>query len=164
MKNKYIIIGLLLSALIGLQSCTKDFIDLDPKTGQQEANYYNNEEEAFLALTAIYDALSVQNWGNLYLSSECFSDDVFGGGGDYGDQEQLKEIDFGLITLENGSAHAIWNKSYSGIYLEMGSSKRNFPSSHNIITAVDVMALVCEAMRKIASVSIFLPAGLSAMP
>jgi GDPmannose 4,6-dehydratase len=29
-----------------------------------------------------------------------------------------------------------------GIYLDIGSLRRNLPSSHNIITAVDVMALV----------------------
>ncbi len=39
----------------------------------------------------------------------------------------------------------------AGMYFSIGSSRRNFPSSQSIMTAVAVIALVCEAMRKMSS-------------
>ncbi|HDJ33685.1 MAG TPA: RagB/SusD family nutrient uptake outer membrane protein, partial [Bacteroidetes bacterium] len=61
MKN-LIIYSLLTVLFFAGNSCTKDFLELEPKTGQVEANYYKTEEQAFLALTAVYDAYALQNW------------------------------------------------------------------------------------------------------
>jgi len=116
MKNKYILIGLFISALIGFQACTKDFIELEPKTGQLEANYYNTEAEAFLALTAVYDIISVQNWQYVPILADILSDDAFCGGSDAGDYRQWQELEQFNTTDENGAAEALWNRCYSGIY------------------------------------------------
>ena len=43
-------------------SCSRSSFELEPKTGQTEANYYKTEEQALLAVTAVYDAYAVQNW------------------------------------------------------------------------------------------------------
>ena len=52
----------------------------------------------------------------------------------------------------------------SGKYLETGSFSKNRPSSASIITPTLVMALVMEAIRKIASLRMSLPASISNMP
>ncbi len=52
----------------------------------------------------------------------------------------------------------------SGSQRETGSESRSRPSSTSAITATLVTALLCEAMRKIASGVIRLPASRSAQP
>lgn len=116
MKNKYIYAGLILALIFGFQSCTKDFLELEPKTGQMEANYYTTEQEAFLAVTAVYDALSVQNWAFVPIMSDIFSDDAFCGGSDAGDMRQWQEIEQYILNAENSSSADLWNRCYSGIY------------------------------------------------
>ena len=61
--KKSILYGLsFLALMLTGNSCTKGFLELEPKTGLTEANYYKNEEQALLAVTAVYDAYAVQNW------------------------------------------------------------------------------------------------------
>ena len=60
--KKSILYGLFfLAVMVAGSSCTQEFLELEPKTGQVEANYYKTEGDAFLAVTAVYDAYSVQN-------------------------------------------------------------------------------------------------------
>ncbi len=116
MKNKSIII-LSFIAMIFLQvSCSQDFLELEPKTGQVEANYYKNEEQAFLAVTAVYDAYSVQNWQFVPTMSDIFSDDAFCGGSNISDMSQWQDMEMFKMTPENNSASDLWNRCYSGIY------------------------------------------------
>ncbi len=116
MKNIYFKPILLIVILFTLQACTKDFIELDPKIGQLEANYYNTEQEAFLALTSVYDALSVQNWAIVPIMSDIFSDDAFCGGANAGDMIQWQEFEMFNATAENSAATDLWNRCYTGIY------------------------------------------------
>src|SRR5215467_8981719 len=52
----------------------------------------------------------------------------------------------------------------SGKYLEIGSSRRNLPSSYSIITATLVIGLDMEQMRKMASLRMGLLASRSSEP
>ncbi|WP_162304459.1 RagB/SusD family nutrient uptake outer membrane protein [Maribellus luteus] len=116
MKNKTIYI-LSLVALVFLQvSCSKDFLELEPKTGQVEANYYQNEEQALLAVAAVYDAYSVQNWQFVPTMSDIFSDDAFCGGSNISDMSQWQDMEMFKMEPENNSASDLWNRCYSGIY------------------------------------------------
>ncbi len=116
MKNKYILIGLIMALNIGFQSCTKDFLELEPKTNQSEANYYTNEDDAFLALTSVYDVLSVQNWAFVPIMSDIYSDDAFTGGSDAQDMKQWHDMEQSILDSENGSARDLWSRCYSGVY------------------------------------------------
>ncbi len=113
-KLKYIFSLMVL--LIFQVSCTEDFLELEPKTGQVEANYYKTESDALFALTAVYDVLSVQNWAPVPIMSDIFSDDAFCGGSDAGDMRQWHEIEQGILDAENGSASDLWSRCYSGLY------------------------------------------------
>jgi len=97
-------------------SCSKDFLELEPKTGQTEANYYKTEGQAFLAVTAVYDAYSVQNWQFVPVMSDIFSDDAFCGGSDATDMAQWQDMESFKMEPENNSSSDLWNRCYSGIY------------------------------------------------
>ncbi len=116
MKNKTLYIFSFIALLLTQLSCSDDFLELEPKTGQVEANYYQNEEQAFLAVAAVYDAYSVQNWQFVPTMSDIFSDDAFCGGSNISDMSQWQEMEMFTMTPENNSASDLWNRCYSGIY------------------------------------------------
>jgi hypothetical protein len=97
-------------------SCSKSFLELEPMTGQTEANYYKTESQAFLALTSVYDAYSVQNWQFVPVMSDIYSDDAFCGGSDASDMSQWQDMEAYKMEPENNSASDLWNRCYSGIY------------------------------------------------
>ena len=115
MKN-LIIYSLLAVLFFAGNSCTKDFLELEPKTGQVEANYYKTEEQAFLALTAVYDAYALQNWQFVPVMSDIYSDDAFCGGSDASDMSQWQDMESFAMEPENNSSSDLWNRCYSGIY------------------------------------------------
>lgn len=116
MKNKTINIFGFVALLLVTMSCTQSYLDLEPITGQVEANYYKNEAQAFLAVTAVYDAYSVQNWQFVPVMSDIFSDDAFCGGNDANDMRQWQDMEMFNMDAENNAASDLWNRCYTGIY------------------------------------------------
>lgn len=116
MKKNITYIITILALAIGTVSCSDSFLELEPKTGQVEANYYKSEEQAFLAVTSVYDAYAVQNWQFVPTMSDIFSDDAFCGGSDASDMSQWQEMERFVMTPENGAARDLWNRCYNGIY------------------------------------------------
>jgi hypothetical protein len=114
-KSKLYLITFLALTFIAV-SCSKGFLELEPKTGQVEANYYKTEAQAFLALTSVYDAYSVQNWQFVPVMSDIYSDDAFCGGANVNDMSQFQEIEMFTMNAENNAARDLWNRCYSGIY------------------------------------------------
>lgn len=117
MKKKVLYITTSLILAFVQYSCTDEFLELEPKTGQVEANYYKTESDAFLSVVGVYDALTVQNWQFVPIMSDIFSDDAFAGGSDANDMRQWQETELlSKMTLENQAAFDLWNRCYSGIY------------------------------------------------
>lgn len=116
MKKVITHISIIMVLMFSVNSCNEDFLDLEPKTGQAEANYYKTEDQAFLALTAIYDAYSVQNWQFVPIMSDIYSDDAFCGGSDASDMSQWHDMELFDMEPENAAASDLWNRCYSGIY------------------------------------------------
>ncbi len=107
----------ILLIILGLSACSKDFLELEPKTSKLEDNFYKTEDDAFLAVTAIYDALAVQNWQFVPVMSDIKSDDAFAGGDQSGtDMIQYQEQERFAIDKENAAVSALWSRCYSGIY------------------------------------------------
>ncbi len=112
---KKLIIAFSLIAIF--QACTTDFIELTPKVSKLESNAYITENDAFLAITAVYDALSVQNWSFVPIMSDIKSDDAYTGGDASGsDMEYWQEQERFKISLESDGPKNLWNRCYSGIY------------------------------------------------
>lgn len=116
MKKSLLYIVSFLALMIAGTSCSKDFLELEPKTGQTEANYYKTEEQAFLAVAAVYDAYSVQNWQFAPTMADIWSDDAFCGGSDVTDMAQWQDMEMFKMEPENNSSADLWNRCYSGIY------------------------------------------------
>jgi hypothetical protein len=117
MKNKHIITILSVILFFGFTGCTKDFLELEPKTNQMEANYYKTESDALYALTAVYQALAVHNgYEFLPISSDIHSDDAFCGGSNASDMVQWQQMESSGMTAENVTAEKQWSRCYSGIY------------------------------------------------
>ena len=116
MKRINIIIALFLTVFL-LPSCTKDFLELEPKVNQLEANFYKTEADAFNSLVSVYDALSVQNWQFVPIMSDIKSDDTFAGGDNSGtDMIQYQEQERFDIDKNNDAVNALWSRCYTGIY------------------------------------------------
>jgi len=116
MKKNILYVTSILALTFGSMSCSESFLELEPKTGQVEANYYKTEDQALLAVAAVYDAYSVQNWQFVPTMSDIFSDDAFCGGSNVNDMSQWHEMEMFNMTPENGSSKDLWNRCYSGIY------------------------------------------------
>ncbi len=116
MKKNLLYVTSFLALTFGSISCSDSFLELEPKTGQVEANYYKTEDQAFLAVTAVYDAYSVQNWQFVPVMSDIFSDDAFCGGSNISDMSQWQEMEMFAMTPENNSSKDLWNRCYQGIY------------------------------------------------
>jgi hypothetical protein len=99
-----------------LQACVDDFLELEPKTNLLEANAYKTEQDAFLAMTAVYDAQHVFNWNFVPIQSDIFSDDAFTAGEPGGGMGQWQDQETSLLDAENGASRDLWNRCYSGIY------------------------------------------------
>ena len=116
MKNIKFNLFAILALMLGLISCSDEFLELEPKTGQVEANYYKNEDQAFLAVTAVYDAYALQNWQFIPTMSDIYSDDAFTGGSDVTDMAQWQDIEMFKMDAENNSSSDLWNRCYAAIY------------------------------------------------
>lgn len=97
-------------------ACSDDFLEVEPRVNQLEANSYKTEEDAMEAMVAVYNALAVQPWNHVPLQSDIFSDDAYTGGEPGGGMGQWQEQEMSIISLENAAATDLWNKLYSGIY------------------------------------------------
>ena len=112
---------LLLTAVLLMVSCSDDFLDRQPLDREVSTNFYQTEEDAIQALTAIYDNMGYQStpgvsWAPFVTMSDILSDDAYAGGADANDGLDEDEFNSFNIPTTNRIAHSIWIKNYSGIY------------------------------------------------
>ncbi len=115
MKN----IGLIIFSVIVFTSCSEDFLDVRPVGRVLEANYYQNEEQAFEALVSVYDVLqwNDQNGFTMFRPLlDVASDDTHAGGSDASDQPSWVAWDEFSPTPDLGPQNGFWTKYYRGIY------------------------------------------------
>lgn len=117
MKNKYIIIGLLI-ALLG--ACTKEDLTLDPQGKELDVTYYQTESQLQEAVYAAYDPLQHVIWGaNPFMWGSMTSDDAIGGGGDLTDQKSFQLADrFSISAVEDKdqNLNQLWESRFKMIY------------------------------------------------
>lgn len=116
MKKSLLYSLFFLALMLAGNSCSKEFLELEPKTGQTEANYYKTEEQALLSVASVYDTYAVQNWQFVPVMSDIFSDDAFAGGSDATDMAQWQDMEAFKMEAENNTSSDLWNRCYSGIY------------------------------------------------
>jgi hypothetical protein len=117
-KYRSQILFLIIIIIAGIQSCSKDFLELEPKINILEGNSYKTESDAFNAMASVYKALSASNGlENVPINSDIFSDDAYAAGEPGGGMwESWQLIEIGVIDPETGS-NLLWEKLYRGVYL-----------------------------------------------
>lgn len=118
---KIIINTTLCLCVLFLSACSDDFLDRQPLDQITSSNFYQTEEDAKQALTAVYDALQYQStpgvsWAPTITVSDILSDDCFAGGGDANDGQQQQELNTFRTPTTNVIVHSLWLKNYVGIY------------------------------------------------
>lgn len=120
--KKYIYnLGVLLAMIFLFTACKKDFLDRQPLDTEVSSNFYKTEEDAKIALIAIYDVLGYQStpgvsWAPYLTMSDILSDDSFAGGGDANDGADEDELNTYNIPASSLIVHSIYLKNYTGIY------------------------------------------------
>ncbi len=99
-------------------SCSKSFIEVDPKGETNEADYYQNQAEAFAALTAVYDVVGWQ--GNGFVTKvnalDAASDDHFAGGGGPNDVTNIQVFSSYSLSPAVGPQEEMWRMGFSGVF------------------------------------------------
>jgi len=110
------------ACLLGLQlfnSCTKDFLEVQPKGSILESNYYKNATEIFNGIIAAYDPLGAET-GNSYTSRAATlnsaSDDTYAGGGSSSDMTAWQAWNNFTVDASIGPQEDLWDTRYTGVY------------------------------------------------
>lgn len=115
-RVKFILSAILLFVLT---SCGSEWLDIEPRGTQLETSFYQNQEEVFQALVAVYDPLQwggTNGWTMKLGLLNSASDDCYAGGSDASDQPNWVAFDNFTLDPFIGPQAGLWNKGYSGIY------------------------------------------------
>lgn len=109
------------SLIVLLFAGCEDFLDLKPLDQTVSSNFYQTEEDAKMALIAVYDVLTYQetpgvSWAPFITMADILSDDAYAGGADANDGKDENELNTFNIPPSNLIVHSIWIKNYIGIY------------------------------------------------
>ncbi len=103
-------------------SCKKTFLDVSPKGIQLESNYYQTPDQAFAAVIAAYNPLSLEAGGtdNTYINKlgplNSASDECYAGGGGPTDMGTWQVWNNYTLSAAVGPQAGFWDKAYTGIY------------------------------------------------
>jgi hypothetical protein len=119
MKRKYITrAAYVFAGLYLCLSCSKDFIEVQPKATALEANYYTNEAEVFAGLVSVYDPLGKEagsTYSNKIGALNSASDDCYAGGGSSTDMSMWQAWNNFTLTPANGPQVDLWARNFTGI-------------------------------------------------
>lgn len=105
------------ATLLGLSSCSRDFLTV-PADGQETvSNYYKNESQAFTGLVAVYDVMRKNSGGfeNMITMMNAGSDDNYAGGG--GETDGMGIQSFSNYTQNEFTIPmSFWSDHYQGVY------------------------------------------------
>ena len=117
-KRKISYIVLLAAGMQLAGSCSRSFVEVDPKGSNIDGNYYRNQAEAFTGLVAIYDVVGWQ--GNGFVTKvgalDAASDDHYAGGGGPNDVSALQVFSNYTLTPAQGPQEEMWRMGYSGAF------------------------------------------------
>lgn len=99
--------------LVIINSCTDDYVEVLPEYSIDSENFFNSEEEYYLALVAAYDLLQ-STYANVIVG-EIASDNTLCGGESATDVIGWQQIDDMIHTPTNSNLSDIWGWMYSGV-------------------------------------------------
>lgn len=126
---------LILIGLLSVQSCSENFLDVQPINQINSENFFNSEDDYQQALIGTYDLLA-STYLNVILG-EIASDNTLCGGENANDVPGWQEIDDMRHTTANDQVRNIWNWMYAGInranYIFEFQDKRDFNGKEQIL-------------------------------
>ncbi|MEJ7768742.1 MAG: RagB/SusD family nutrient uptake outer membrane protein [Chitinophagaceae bacterium] len=98
-------------------SCKKDFLTVDPRATQVEANYYKNASQVFNGLVSVYDPLAWEAVGGYtsFASLNAASDDCYGGGGSSSDVLFINVMNNYTLDAATGPQGDYWSRGFTGV-------------------------------------------------
>ena len=120
MKNKITkFLGFIFLGIFVLNSCTEEFLEVEPKGSSLESSYFKTADQMWSALIAVYNPLTIQwyndDWCILPMSAAGAADECLGGGGGEGDFDFIWRWDNFSLTPSQGPSRAFWYKNYLGV-------------------------------------------------
>lgn len=119
MKTNFKKISALFVALLIFGSCGTDFLEVKPKGTALESEYYQNRDEAYAGLVAVYDVVGYMSNGLITKvgAMNSASDDQYAGGGGATDMYNFQVMtDLSLLNPNVGPGTDLWKKGYSGVF------------------------------------------------
>ena len=109
---------MIFTIVLVLSACSKDFLDVEPKGSQLEENFYQNADDAFSGLVAIYDQIGGTSNGyiNKFTASLAAVDDHYAGGGGPTDQINIQVWSDYTLDPATGPHSDLWARGFSGIF------------------------------------------------
>jgi hypothetical protein len=107
-----------LGALL-VTSCSKEFLEVEPKGTTLETNYYKNAAEAFTGLIAAYDPLGTEcgkTYSNKIGPLNSASDDCYAGGGSSSDVPAWQVWNNFTLDAATGIQADFWSRNFTGVY------------------------------------------------
>ena len=106
-------------ALWLFSSCSKTFLDSEPKSQLLDENFYKTEADANMALVGCYDGYQITSSEfAIYMVATIASDECFGAKGANDDRpyELIDRFDINQSPASNNIFNDTWSEYYTGIY------------------------------------------------
>ena len=104
--------------LLGMGGCS-DFLDQEVPGAITADVFYQTDEEALQATTAIYDVMTAHYssaWNSMYMVKTLPSDESNAGGSGFGDQPAYQQLDDFNHGAENEAINNVWRLTYNAIF------------------------------------------------
>ena len=113
---KYILLSIIIIPFFN--SCSEDYLEVNPKGQSLESNYYRNADEAYAALVAAYDPVGwvSSNYVAKEFALNVASDDHYAGGGNAQDVTALQVWSNYTLDPATGPQEELWRRGYSGVF------------------------------------------------
>ncbi len=119
MKKLNIFLSVMLLGVLILSSCSKSFLEVEPKGTTLETNYYKNADEAYKGLVSCYDPLGLEcgkTYSNKIGPLNSASDDCYAGGGSSSDVPAWQVWNNYTVDAATGIQGDFWNRNFTGVY------------------------------------------------
>ena len=117
--KRHTIFLILIAAGLFLGSCSKEFLEVEPKGTELEENYYKNAEEAYNGLVAAYDPLGTEcgaTYSNKLGPLNSASDDCYAGGATSSDVPAWQAWNNYTVDPSVGIQADFWSRNFTGVY------------------------------------------------
>ncbi|MEI7896030.1 MAG: RagB/SusD family nutrient uptake outer membrane protein [bacterium] len=119
MKKLNIFLSVMVLGVLILSSCSKSFLEVEPKGTTLETNYYKNADEAYKGLVSCYDPLGLEcgkTYSNKIGPLNSASDDCYAGGGSSSDVPAWQVWNNYTVDAATGIQGDFWNRNFTGVY------------------------------------------------